>query len=219
MHIYAVNGSPRKARNTATILEHALAGARSVRSADEVSTEIIHLYDVNFRPCASCFACKRLGGPSYGRCGLRDSLAPALDKLAEADALIFGSPIYFGGITGLMKSFLERLLFPFVVYDAAYSTIAPKKMPTAFVYTMNVTAEIMAAQGYADQLRPLERRVGDVFLSPRVLYVHDTYQFDDYTKYKVECFSEEAKRQRRDEQFPLDCRHAFQLGAALAAGV
>lgn len=217
MHIYAVNGSPRKNRNTATVLEHALAGARSARPEGEVRTEIVHLYGLNFRSCASCFACKRLGGPSYGRCALRDPLAPVLDKLADADALILGSPVYFAGISGLMKSFLERLLFPFAVYDANHSSLAPKKMPTAFVYTMNVTAEVMAAQGYAGLLRPMEQFMGGIFTPPRTLYVHDTYQFDDYARYKAEYFSEEAKRQWRDEHFPLDCRRAFELGAALTA--
>ncbi|MCH5277518.1 MAG: flavodoxin family protein [Desulfovibrionaceae bacterium] len=218
MNIYAINGSPRKSGNTATVLEHALAGARSAHPEGMVNGSLIQLYELNFHSCASCFACKRLNGPSYGRCGLRDSLWPVLDKLARADALIFGSPIYFGGISGLLRSFLERLLFPFGVYDAAYSSIAPKKMPTAFIYTMNVTAEVMAAQGYADLLRPMERFAGNVFLPPRVLYVHDTYQFDDYSKYKADRFSEAAKRKQWDDQFPLDCRRAFDLGAALATG-
>lgn len=218
MNIYAINGSPRKRGNTATVLQHVLDGARSARPGGEVNGSLIHLYELNFHSCASCFACKRLNGPSYGRCGLRDSLWPVLNTLAQADALVFGSPIYFGGISALMRSFLERLLFPFGVYDAEYSTIAPKKMPTAFIYTMNVPAELMEAQGYADLLRPMERFVGHIFLPPQVLYVHDTYQFDDYSKYRAERFSEAAKRKQRDEQFPRDCRRAFELGAALATG-
>ena len=41
-----------------------------------------------------------------------------------------------------MKSFLERLIFPFVRYDKNYTTIPPKKLKTATIYTMNVPQEI-----------------------------------------------------------------------------
>lgn len=47
--VYAINGSPRKKWNTAILLEHALKGAE---------TELIHLYDLDFKGCRSCFACK-----------------------------------------------------------------------------------------------------------------------------------------------------------------
>ncbi len=47
------------------------------------------------------------------------------------------------------------------------------------------------------------------------MYSNDTYQFDDYSKYKVECFSEEEKAEHRKIQFPLDCEKAFELGVNL----
>jgi multimeric flavodoxin WrbA len=54
----AFNGSPRKTWNTATLLEKALEGAAS-KGAE---TELVHLYDVTFKGCISCFACKTKGG-------------------------------------------------------------------------------------------------------------------------------------------------------------
>ena len=47
------------------------------------------------------------------------------------------------------------------------------------------------------------------------MYSNNTYQFDDYSKYKVECFSEEDKAKQRDTEFPLDCEKAFELGVNL----
>jgi multimeric flavodoxin WrbA len=91
MKIYAINGSPRKKWNTALLLEHALAGAAS----QGAETELIHLYDLTYKGCTSCFSCKLKGGKSYGRCAMNDGLTPVLEKLAEADAFILGSPIYF----------------------------------------------------------------------------------------------------------------------------
>ena len=108
LKVIAINGSPRKKWNTAMLLEKALEGASSAGA----ETELIHLYDLDFKGCISCFACKTLGGKSYGRCAVKDGLAPVLDRAAAADALILGSPIYFGSATGEMRSFMERLLFP-----------------------------------------------------------------------------------------------------------
>jgi len=50
----AMNGSPRKKWNTATLLEKALEGAAS----QGAETELVHLYDLNYKGCISCFACK-----------------------------------------------------------------------------------------------------------------------------------------------------------------
>ena len=107
MKFYAVNGSPRKKNNTAILLQEALDGVKSVQAKD-AETELIHLYDYNYKPCVSCFQCKLLDGKSYGQCALNDELTPILKKLAEADGIIFGSPIYLGNITGGMRSFFER---------------------------------------------------------------------------------------------------------------
>ena len=115
MKIFAVNGSPRKKGNTATVLEHFLEGARSA-GAD---TELIHLYDLQASGCRSCFACKLRGGASYGHCALKDDLTPVLAALEKADGLVLGSPVYFGNVTGAMRSFQERLCFPYLVYDRA----------------------------------------------------------------------------------------------------
>jgi multimeric flavodoxin WrbA len=72
MKIYAVNASPRKNGNTATLLNKALEGARSV--SPDVETEIIHLYDYKYSGCISCYACKRKGSPSLGKCAVRDGI-------------------------------------------------------------------------------------------------------------------------------------------------
>ena len=109
MKVIAINGSPRKNWNTATLLQKALDGAAS----QGAETEIVHLYELNYKGCVSCFACKTKNGRSYGRCAVKDDLTPVLKKVEIVDAIIFGSPIYYGSVTGEMKSFMERLLFPY----------------------------------------------------------------------------------------------------------
>ena len=92
MNVIGINGSPRKQWNTATLVAKALEGA----AAKGATTELVHLYDLDFKGCKSCFACKTRGCKSYGKCILNDELAPVLEKIAAADALAIGSPIYFG---------------------------------------------------------------------------------------------------------------------------
>jgi multimeric flavodoxin WrbA len=215
MKIYAINGSPRKNKNTATLLQKALDGVKEAAKDKEIETEIINLYDLNYTGCKSCFACKRLGGKSYGKCAVKDDIHEVLEKVSQADGLIFGSPVYFGTITGQLQSFLERLLFPYLVYDENYSSIPPKKMPTAFIYTMNAPENLMEQVGYPKTFNQIESTIERTFTKPLVMYSNNTYQFDDYSKYKSNAFSEEAKAEHRKIQFPLDCQKAFELGENL----
>lgn len=212
MKVIAFNGSPRKNWNTATLLNHALEGAAS----QGAETELIHLYDFNYKGCISCFACKRIGGKNYGNCALRDDLTPILKKVGEADAIILGSPIYIGAVTGEMKSFMERLMFPYLVYDKNHSTLFKKKIPTAFIYTMGVDEDRMKIMGYDKPSNINELMMGHVFGgTSESLFVNDTYQFDDYSKYVSSKFNQEEKEKRRKEEFPNDCKKVFDMGVRL----
>lgn len=59
MKVYAINGSPRKNKNTATLLKKALEGVKASSPNEEIETEIINLYDLNYTGCKSCFAVLR----------------------------------------------------------------------------------------------------------------------------------------------------------------
>lgn len=216
MKVYAINGSPRKNKNTATILNHVLDGISSVVPNDDLTKEIIHLYDYNFTGCKSCFACKLIGGSSYGKCAIKDELQEILEKMADADIIVFGSPIYLGNISAQLKALLERYIFQYLVYDNNYSSIAPKKSICGMIYTMNVTQGAMRGLDYTKMLEMNESFIERIISKPEVLYVNDTYQFDDYSKYKVECFDEKKKSVVRQNQFPNDCKCAFELGKQLA---
>lgn len=219
MNIYAVNASPRKNRNTATILRGALEGAGSVEHPEAINVELIHINDLPFSACVSCFECKRTASKSYGKCALNDPLTPVIEKLSAADGIIFGSPVYFGNITGKMKSFLERLLFPYCTYDEGYATISPKKMPISFIYTMNIDKKTMEEHRYRENFAVMETFLEMIFSKPATLYVNNTYQFDDYSKYTVRCFSEQEKRLYKEAQFPIDCQSAFNLGKDMALSI
>ena len=213
MRAIAVNGSPRKKWNTATLLQNVLAGAGS----RGLETELVHLYDLAYTGCISCFACKKIGGTSYGRCAVHDELSPLLRKIAAADVLVLGSPVYFRTETGEMRSFMERLLFPYLTYTPGYASIFPGKLATALVYTMNVPEESLAASRQDQTAAGSQGTMARIFGNCELLLSTDTYQFDDYASYLSTCFDPEAKARRRAEVFPADCRRAFELGGTLAA--
>lgn len=211
MNVIAINGSPRKNRNTAVLLEKAMEGVHAAGGAAECT----HLYDLNFKGCLSCFACKRKGGKSYGACAYLDDLAPVLESISQADALLLASPIYFMSVTSGMQAFLERLLFPYITYTENYQSLFPKKIPVGCIYTMNLTEEQMPLWGLPQTLQTQERFLTAAFGPVESITVHDTYQFDDYTKYVAPVFDEAQKAKQRAEQFPKDCERAFALGEKL----
>ena len=213
MRVIAVNGSPRKNRNTATLLQKALDGAKSMGA----QTEFIHLYDLNFKGCISCFSCKRKNTRHVGHCAMKDDLTNVLEKILECDVLLLGSPIYFGNVTGEMRSFLERLLFSSLSYNADHRSVFQGKLSSAFIYTMNVPEELMKQSNYEavfHHYRTLLQR----FNGPsEFLLSTDTYQFEDYSKYEASMFDEKHKSQVKAEQFPIDNQKAFDMGVRLTS--
>ncbi|GFK95986.1 hypothetical protein NNJEOMEG_03860 [Fundidesulfovibrio magnetotacticus] len=214
MKIMAFNGSPRKRWNTAMLLEAVLEGAAEAGA----QTELVHLYGLDYKGCTSCFECKKLGGKSYGRCAMQDELRPVLERAAGADGLVAGSPVYFGAETGECRSFLERLLFPYLTYTPGYATLFPRKIPTALVYTMNIPEHALEKWGYTvfmERMRGvMERTLG----ACELLLSADTLQFDDYEKYLCTVFDAQAKAKRREEVFPQDLERARALGRRMAGG-
>ncbi|MFZ0926932.1 MAG: flavodoxin family protein [Halobacteriota archaeon] len=212
MKVLAINGSPRTKCNTATLLTNALDGAAS----QGAETELVHLYKLDFKGCISCFSCKLKNGESYGRCAVNDDLTPILEKAVEADAIILGSPIYLGTATGEMRSFMERLIFPYLVYDANHSTLFTKRIKTGLIYTMGAKEDQMKLMGYDQSLNIVEMVMKRIFGESESLLVTDTYQFDDYSKYESTLFNVEEKAMRRKEEFPKDCQKAFDIGVRFA---
>ncbi len=211
MKVIAFNGSPRKNWNTATLLKKALAGAAS-KGAE---TELIHLYDLDYKGCRSCFACKRKGGESYGRCAAVDGLTPVLKKVSEADALILGAPVYMGAVSGAMQSFFERLAYPYLVYDGKYSSLFKKSIKTGLIYTLGANEERIKQMGYDRQPMIQGGIMKMIFGSSEILLVIDTYQFDDYSKYETSGIDVDAKTRVRKEVFPQDCEKAYEMGVRL----
>lgn len=102
MKALLINGSPNEFGCTYT----ALSEVAKALNENGVETEIFHL---GTEPVAGCLACRSCRGT--GRCVIDDVVNVALDKAEKSDALVFGSPVHFAGISGTMKSFMDRFFF------------------------------------------------------------------------------------------------------------
>jgi multimeric flavodoxin WrbA len=220
MKFFAINGSPRKACNTAQLLKESLKGIKSEINKkypdEDVELKFINLYSLNYKGCNSCMACKRLNNKNYGKCAMKDELTPLLDDLTNADGVIIGSPIYLGDVTGMVRCFYERFLFPYLSYTKVYTSLAPKKFPLGTILTMNLDENSNQQKHYDSIIKTLDRYYKIVYSSSYFLKVVDTVQVKDYSKYKIEAFNGEHKNQRRKEQFPKDLKSAFNMGVKIA---
>lgn len=214
MNVIAVNGSPRKKWNTATLLKNALEGAES----HGAETELVNLYDLNFKGCTSCFSCKTKGSKSYGKCAMDDELTPVLERIEKANAVILGSPIYLGTVTGEMRSFMERFMFQYNVYTYPLQSLFPKKINIGSIYTMGATEAQMRDHGFDQPIIFTESILKRLFGNSKTLISFDTYQFKDYSKVVSDLFDPEHKAKVRKEVFPEDCKKAFEMGAEFAQG-
>ncbi len=101
MKILAIHGSPRAVRSTTRKLAGlVLEGAEGAGA----ETEIIDLADYRITPCTACEACSL-----NGTCVYEDDIPAIVTRMKEADAIIFGSPVYIDNVSGQMKIFFDRL--------------------------------------------------------------------------------------------------------------
>ena len=151
MKFYAINSSPRKNYNTAKLLDQTVAGITDTLGKklpdEDIEVEIVNLYDLNYSGCRSCFLCKQKDGPFYGTCPVNDDIKDIIADMRTCDGIIFGAPIYFADINGMLRSFIERFCFPQYPY-ADDLDITEKRMPTGIIYDMNIKADNPSQQFY-----------------------------------------------------------------------
>ncbi|MGY5873794.1 MAG: NAD(P)H-dependent oxidoreductase [Candidatus Thorarchaeota archaeon] len=101
MKILAICGSHRKG-NSYSVL------SKISEYYPEIDYELLMLKDANLEDCRGCYTCIRRG-EQY--CPLKDDRDMIIQKMMDADGVVFQSPVYVNNITSLMKGFMERLGF------------------------------------------------------------------------------------------------------------
>jgi multimeric flavodoxin WrbA len=101
MKILAIHGSPRAIRSTSRKLATLVLDGAAEAGAE---TEMIDLCDFRVTPCTACEGCS-----FNGICVYEDDLPPLVERMKDADGIVFASPVYIDNVSGQMKIFFDRL--------------------------------------------------------------------------------------------------------------
>jgi multimeric flavodoxin WrbA len=105
MKVLLVNGSPHKEGNTFTALSEI---AKQLNNQD-IESEIVWIGSKPVRGCTDCCICRK---KDLGRCVFDDDMCNIIiDKMSESDAIVLGSPVYYGQPAGQLLSLQQRMLF------------------------------------------------------------------------------------------------------------
>ncbi len=105
MKIIGFNGSPHKNGNTAWLISKILEEAKK----HGAETEIWHSSDLTINPCRGCNACQK--GDEH--CIVNDDMQKLYSSISISDAMVVGSPVYMGQMSGQTKIFVDRLYAEF----------------------------------------------------------------------------------------------------------
>lgn len=105
MRVVAINGSPNKEGNT----NHALTMVGSKLKEQGIDFEILHVGNKAIRGCMACGKCRQTQDE---KCTITtDPLNQWIQSIKSADGIIIASPVYYSGVAGTMKCFLDRLFY------------------------------------------------------------------------------------------------------------
>ena len=99
MNILAVSCSPRKNGATVEVLDEVLKGAKEEGS----DVELYSVAGKTLSGCISCYSCRE-----KGECVLEDDMKGLHSKMTKAEGIVFGTPIYYYGITAQAKAIIDR---------------------------------------------------------------------------------------------------------------
>ncbi len=141
LKVLLVNGSPRTDGNTFCCLEE----IEKQLAKHGIEAEIVQIGRRPVRMCVNCGGCRRNNGAG---CVFDDDACKEItEKMAEADALIVGTPVYYGQPNGAILSVMQRLFFSagHLVQNkpAAALAVCRRGGATATLQTMNMMFEMM----------------------------------------------------------------------------
>ena len=110
MKIITLQGSPRKKGNTATVL----SWVEQELIALDHEVESIFLSTKNLKGCLACGKCKEK--PDTVGCIQKDDIPEILEKMIQAELVIFASPLYFWGVSAQLKTVIDRTYSLYVDY-------------------------------------------------------------------------------------------------------
>jgi len=103
MKVLAINASPHRDKgNTALILNPFLEGMKE----QGAEVEVLYTKTMEIKPCLGCLKCWT---KTPGTCVITDDMTPVMPKIKAADVMVFATPLYWDGVSGPMKMFMDRM--------------------------------------------------------------------------------------------------------------
>lgn len=99
MKILGISCSPRKGKNTDTLLGEVLRGAEENGS----DIDFFSVVGKKIGPCDGCWACAE-----DGVCHIKDDMQALYDLMKSADGIVFGTPVFFFDVTAQAKAIIDR---------------------------------------------------------------------------------------------------------------
>jgi len=134
--ILILNGSPKKNGNTTKLLEWFAQGARSKHG----KVEIIRAASLKVKAngCISCRSCQKL--KEY-QCVINDDVKEVLRKMAQADVIVFATPLYFYGPSAQLKLIIDRM-FSLYKWDNTTNTFESPMRGKSMVLLLSAYEDI-----------------------------------------------------------------------------
>ena len=150
MQVLAIIGSPRKGHSCHLTQQ---IEQRLTKNAD-VRFEYVFLSQVNLEPCRGCYVCQSRG-EQY--CPIKDERGDLVQRMQQADGVIFVSPTYTGNVSSLMKNLMDRLAY--TAHRPAFLGKPAMLVATASSYTRD-TLKALSWFGYTgfDIVSKLDRQ-------------------------------------------------------------
>ncbi len=101
MKILGICCSPNINGNTESLMDEAFKGAQF----EGAETRLFRVAGKDIKPCQGCWRCRETG-----ECQIRDDMQDLYPAMLVADGIIFGSPIYFYGMTAQAKAIIDRTI-------------------------------------------------------------------------------------------------------------
>ena len=166
--VIVINGSARESGNTDALLNKFHDGAGDFDSY----IAQFNLRDCRVGDCRGCYNCRDMS-----ECSLDDDMTAIREAISKAELIIFASPIYWCEVTGLMKTFIDRLYF--YHHSNTADLIAGKKAvvvcPIGEAENIEYETEIMI-EFYRRAFKSLDMELLDVMLFPGLMGPKDNYK-------------------------------------------
>ena len=142
-NVIIINGSCREGGNTDMLLKSLEKGAAC---ADiNINKHILRNKSIN--DCNGCYYCYK-----NNNCSIKDDMQEIHHEIQKSDLIILASPMYWWGVTGLMKTFIDRLYLYFPKRNKHF--VAGKKL--LFIIPLNVNEKQHGREAYISEIEPIQ---------------------------------------------------------------